>query len=107
MREKLWIGFVISVVGLACFSIFSVINAGSAIAQSARETACQAHKEAKRFLWEEKFLGQAGGDPRQAAILICTGKYGQALDPKCIAQEEKILRQQVSQVEAAIAKDCR
>lgn len=100
--------FALAALVLGSFSILPVTGVTRLMAaQSAREIACEAHKEAKQYLYRDKYLDQAGGDPRQAAILICTGKYGQALAPKCIAQEEKILRQQIHQVEAAIAKDCR
>jgi hypothetical protein len=103
MRRTIWISVPILGILLGSF----VIYIPPACAQSAREIRCDAHKEAKRFLGQEKFLDQAGGDARQAAILICTGKYGQALDAKCIEWEEKILRAQIRQVEAEIAKDCR
>ena len=103
MTRRIWLGSIAVIVSLGVL----VPSVPMLIAQSARETACEAHREAKRYLEQQKFLDQAGGNPRQAAILICTGKYGKALDPKCIEWEEKILRQQIQQVESAIAKDCR
>lgn len=107
MRKTILLSLVVAALVFGFFGISAVTDVSLMAAQSAREIACEAHKEAKQYLYRDKYLDQAGGDPAQAARLICISKGYTALDTRCEAQEEKILRQQIRQVEAAIAKDCR
>ncbi len=107
MKTRIGIGTVITMIMLGSLCISSILAATSFAAESARAMACEAHKEAKRYLDRDKFLDQAGGDPAAAAILICISRGHTALEKRCEAQEEKILTQQIRQVEGAITKDCR
>jgi hypothetical protein len=92
---------------LLCSVGFLSVSAGNTSPAGAEHSRCHAHQELKEQLYREKFVDQAGGDPRQAAKLICISRGYSALDRKCEEWEEKILRQQMMQLQNAIAKDCR
>ena len=71
--------------------------------QASAQTPCEAHKELKRWLYEEKMFG--AGSPNGAAMAICASQ-GRPLDSDCIEFEEDIIRQQMRQVDEAIRRDC-
>ncbi len=74
------------------------------IAQAESER-CRAAKEAKEYLYNDKYLGLTGGNANGAAQIICS-KQGRPLERKCIEWEEKILKQQIQQVEREIKRQC-